>query len=466
MPVLGGLFNNQWQDGGGDFGVIASRVAEQLANTNAASTSEQQKKITEIAKRPQPVRSVTVTHKPDGTMDQIVTVKNAPQQDPAQEAQAASAGPQADYLQHVVAPIIHGGAATISALPDPESIDPGLLASRQGREQLLKQSGLDAAFGHRPGEGLLGMAARLDKRDELLNDPERLKRLVMAQRFRERAAVGDEVRPFQQDLNAMDTQRRQHEMEVRQGIAEDRRQKTEARREEETFIGDFTRGDHNYGFMDDKGAQTLIDAEKQRYKARFGEDKEMPAWMETMMHSRIMDDRAKNSSDKAKTQFTQDNQDRSYERLMTILGMQQANTQSMIAARDAKANTTRVSRRDAIETPANELLSYLGDDSYDQKSVNRALTTKDNVLGQECNKLTAAIRLDSPTVNTMATSEPWKKSEIAKIIARIKNNQQRIREIDAERAIIARRSATATPAGAPPPPPPSAAPRDPLGILH
>ncbi len=158
MPVLGGLFKGQLQ-GGDDFGLIASRVAEQLANTNAASTSQQQQKIVDIAKRP----------------DQITTVKNAPQVDPAQEAQAAGAGPQADYLQHVVAPMIHGGGATISALPDPEAIDPAMLADRKGREQLLKDSGLDAAFEHKPGEGLLGMAARLDKRDELLNNPDLLK---------------------------------------------------------------------------------------------------------------------------------------------------------------------------------------------------------------------------------------------------------------------------------------------------
>jgi hypothetical protein len=328
--VLGGLFKNQWQ-GDDDFGLIASRVAEQLANTNAASTSERQKKVDEIAKRPQPIKSVTVTHKPDGTMDQVVTVKNAPQQDPAEEAQAAGAAPQSEYLQHVAAPIIHGGAATISALPDPEAIDPSLLADRKGREKLLKDSGLDAAFEHKPGEGLLGMAARLDKRDELLNNPDLLKRLVMAQRFRQRAAIADQVRPFNEDANAADREQRQQSMEARQNVAEARRQSTEARREEETFIGDFTRGDHNYGFMDDKGASTLIDAEKQRYKARFGADKEMPGWMETMMRSRIMDDRAKNASDQSKTQFQHDNQDRNYDRLMETLGIQTANTQSMIA---------------------------------------------------------------------------------------------------------------------------------------
>lgn len=444
MPVPS-LFNNG--QGDEDWGVIASRVAEQLANTNAASTSEQQKKVNEIAKRPQPVKSVTVTHKPDGTMDQIITVKNAPQQDPAQEAQAAAAGPQADYLQHVVAPMIRGGGATISALPDPETIDPAQLADRQGREKLLKDSGLDAAFEYTHGEGLLGMAARLDKRDELLNNPDLLKRLVMAQRFRQRAAIADQVRPFNEDANAAEREHRQQDMEARQNVAEARRQGTEARREEETFIGDFTRGDHNYGFMDDKAASTLIDAEKQRYKARFGADKEMPAWMETMMQSRIMDDRAKNASDKSKTQFQHDNQDRNYERLMTSLGIQTANTQSLITARDKKQNTQTLSRREAIETPVNELLTYEGDDSYDQKSVSRALKTKENTLRQERNKLTAAIAVASPTVNVMAKSEPWKKSEIAKTIATIKSHQQRIAEIDADLGLLSHAVPAATGGG-------------------
>lgn len=421
MPVPSSIFGGEE-----DWGVIASRVAEQLANTNAASTSERQKKVNEIAKRPLPIKSVTVTHKPDGTMDQITTVKNAPQQDPAQEAQAAGAAPQSEYLQHVVAPIIHGGAATISALPDPEAIDPSLLADRKGRERLLKDSGLDAAFEHKPGEGLLGMAARLDKRDELLNNPDLLKRLVMAQRFRQRAAIADQVRPFNADASAADTQKRLN-------ATEDRQVSAEARREHSAEMSQFNTAIDNVRSFDLSGSMKTADDAVNYWKQGYG-----PAWdewgqrLEPIIRSEF--DRRKLDRDikDAKEQRDAAKDERS----KTEWGLRLQNLESMIASRDRKQNTQSISRRDAIETPANELLSYVGDDGYDQKSVTRALRTKENTLREERNKLTAAIAVASPTVNVMAKKEPWKQSEIAGHIAKIKANQKRLAEIDADLGML------------------------------
>lgn len=471
MPTIGGMFQGQWDD---DFGAIASRAAEQLANTRIASQNEREKTAQDLAARPKPTRAVTIVENPDGTVTHTTTVKNAPPRDPQKQVDKAGNAPMAQFA--------HQTLTQAAQTPEPQQpdtpygsfakrqlalgakiggqqqddientigeIDKGL-STRQGRAALAKSElGVDDPH-NIPGEfvrnGPFDFRKEVYDYEKIINDPKKLKEAILAKKFNDADKAGAAMRPFNADLNTMETQRRQQDMEARQNIAEARRQGTEARREEETFIGDFTRGDHNYGFMDDKGAQTLIDAEKQRYKARFGADKEMPAWMQTMMQSRIMDDRAKNASDKSKTQFQQDNQDRNYDRLMTSLGMQTANTASMIAARDRKANTQVLSRKEAIETPVNELLTYEGDDSYDQKSVARALKTKENTLRQERNKLIAAINVASPTVNVMAKSEPWKKSEIAKTIATIKDHQKRLAEIDADLGLLGHAAAPATPA--------------------
>lgn len=463
MPAIGGMFRGQWQD---DFGAIASRAAEQLANTRIASQNERQKTAEDLARRPQPTRSISIVENPDGTLTHTTVVKNAPAQDPATQVDQAGNAPMAAFAHQAMTQAAANEPPTQQQPDTPyasfakrqlalgskvggseqddlqrtiDTLDQ-TLSSRAGRaEAARKELGIEDPHDI-PGEfvrnGPFDFRKKVHDYNRILDDPQALKSAILAKKFNEADKVGAAMRPFNSDLNAMQTQQRQLDMEARQNQAETRRQGTEARREEETFIGDFIRGDHNYGFMDDKAAQTLIDAEKQRYKARFGADKEMPAWMETMMHSRIMDDRAKNSSDKARTQFTQDNQDRNYDRMMTQLGVQTANTQSMIAARDRKANTQSLSRRDAIETPVSELLTYQGDDGYDQKSVAHALKTKENTLLQERNKLAAAIAVASPTVNTMAKNEPWKKSEIASHIAKIKQNQKRIAEIDADLGLL------------------------------
>jgi hypothetical protein len=460
MPTIGGMFQGQWQD---DFGAIASRAAEQLANTRITSQNERERTAQDLATRPKPTRAVTIVENPDGTVTHTTTVKNAPPRDPQQQVDEAGNAPMAQFAHQTLTQAAQaepqqpetpygsfakrqlalgakiGGAQQDDIENTLGEIDKSL-ATREGRVALAK-SELGIEDPHDiPGEfvrnGPFDFRKEVHDYEKIIADPKRLKSAILAKKFNEADKVGAAMRPFNADLNTMETQQRQRDMEARQNVAETRRQGTEARREEETFIGDFTRGDHNYGFMDDKGASTLIDAEKQRYKARFGADKEMPGWMETMMRSRIMDDRAKNASDQSKTQFQHDNQDRNYDRLMETLGIQTANTQSMIAARDRKQNTQTISRRDAIETPVDELLTYVGDDGYDQKSVERALKTKENVLRTEKNKLTAAIAIASPTVNVMAKNEPWKKSEIAAHIAKIKANQKRIAEIDADLGML------------------------------
>lgn len=319
MPAIGGFFGNQW---GSDFGQIASRVAETLGNVRATSQSAQQRAATEAAKRQQPTRQITIVENGDGTVTHTTTVKNAPQQPPQQEVAQAANEPLAQYYQSLTDRIQN----VIGQMPEPTDIDETQMATKKGREQLLKDAGYE--IGGQPGDSLYTLLGRLDQRDELLANPQRVRQMVMAARLKRIIDTAKEAEPFSHDLTSLRVQDRADKTQQRLLDSEQRRQDAEAERErhnrvvegrqaEETFLGDFTRGDHNYGFMDEKAMNSLIDAEKQRYKARFGSDKEMPPWMESLMRSRIADDQAKQRRTEALDAARQANQDRTYERLLS-----------------------------------------------------------------------------------------------------------------------------------------------------
>lgn len=210
--AIGGFFpglraaQNEEQDAG----LIAARVAEQLGSTRAASQSEQQRVAADVASRPQPTRSVTITENPDGTETRVETVKNAPKKDPGAEVREAANAPHAKWFEQVIQTLDRSAAAVA---PDLDAMETDLQTT-EGRRRLLSSVGIQApGFGE---GGLLPWARKADEYDALVKDPNLVRRIVASEEAKRFAAHAGLSRPFASDVADEQTRTRLDAAETRQ----------------------------------------------------------------------------------------------------------------------------------------------------------------------------------------------------------------------------------------------------------
>ena len=464
MPTYGGLFNNQWDD---DFGAIASRAAEQLANTRSASQNEQTQAAEDLAKRPQPTRSVKIDENPDGTITHTTTVKNAPPRNPATQIKEAGNAPYAAYAQRVLE---EGAALGNSMLDDTDKLSANIdqqLSTREGRAELAKKElGIENPRDV-PGEflrsGIFNFRAKTKAYEDYISDPAKLKRAILAKRFAEAEKVGTSLRSFNQDLTDVDRENRLRSAEERQVSAEQRR-------EHSAEMSQFNTAIDNIRAFDLSASMKNADEAVNYWKQGYG-----PVWdqwgsrLEPIIRSEY--DRRKLERDKAdaaqRAKDAKDAHERSlWDEREKMLDLQIKNLQSTIDARDHKANTLSLSRKEALETPVAELIGYVGDEGYDQKSVERALATKEHNLVDERRKIEAKKRMDN-SVYVSLTRDPdsaiLNQQKIATLKAHIAGYKQRQAEIDADLATLRnRKGAKKSEKAAPPPAENASAPTGPI----
>lgn len=375
MSALGGFFDS---DSGEDTSNEihpddAARTAQTFANVRLASETARQGAMTDIAKR-KPVTK-TVTDHGDGT--QSVTVHNAPQQDPATEVRDAAMAPHYEWMKSIVQSLDTGAqeayGKTMPGTPEFEQA----MQTPEGRRKLLQDTGFKDEWESQHHEtGWLGAIVGHHKYGEIADNPNLVRRILYQRQARELTSAAQQSQGVVKDVEyEQQQQRQQQRLDIAEQVAQ-RRDLTEERQQEETFLKDFQSG--HYEGLDEKTADGLIDAEKQRYGARFrdetGKPKEMPPYMETVMRAHIANDKAIAAAKKAAEETKDEHWQKTYDRLL---------------ASQNERNKVRTTYGDAQNLPVDELISRANDDTYHQPDVQAAIPIRQAAIDKQRQKLIA-----------------------------------------------------------------------------
>lgn len=391
-----------------EFGLIASRVAEQMGSARSASQASQTKAATDVASRPQPTRAVQIVENRDGTITRTETVKNAPKSDPAAEVARAANEPYAQMATGILK-----DAAEIAAEQqtrfDELQADPRW-KTPEGRRELARQFGvMDPAA--EPGgfvrRGLFKYRADRRAYEDLIADPYRLRATVLANEFQKRTDLGKSVAPYSNDLAAIETRSRLNAADARQ---EDRANAAERK----NAIIDLTRVDtSNF-----ENADKVVDWMKMGYSP--DEWEEVRGYIEPAARIKYASDmRAREIANAKLTiqendakirQLRENRQDERSDATLEHLTLANERLRQII---EKGENPTVKKIKTFAGWSASDIIEAVGNDDVDQDALGRKANSRLTELSNDINTNNGKIRTLTTEIRSMEKNEAWKVTDIA-----------------------------------------------------
>lgn len=389
-----------------EFGLIASRVAEQIGSTRTTSQAAQTKATTEVATRPQPTRAVQITENPDGTITRTETVKNAPKRDPQQEIASAANEPYAVFAKGVLEDAAALGEEQNQQF-DQLRNDPRW-QTVEGRRELARENGIidpSAEPGGFIRRGLFKYRADRRAYEDLIADPKRLRSSVLAREFQQRTDLGDKARPFANDLAAGETR-------ARLNAADQRQQNRADATERKNAIIDLTRLDtSNFD-----SAEKVVDWMKMGYSP--DEWESVRGYIEPAARIKFADDTRNREIENAKLTIQQNDakirairEGRAEEKAdatLEHLTLSNERLRQLIEKGD-KA----VVRKTFEGWTADDIVEAVGRDDVDQEALRVKANSRMSKLSNDINTNNGKIRVLFAEIKSMEKNESWKVTDIA-----------------------------------------------------
>lgn len=388
-----------------EFGLIASRVAEQIGSTRTTSQAAQTKAATEVATRPQPTRAVQITENPDGTITRTETVKNAPKKDPQQEIASAANEPYAQFAMGVLEDAAALGQEQNRRF-DQLRDDPRW-QTIEGRRELAKEQGIvDPAA--EPGgfmrRGFFRYRADRSKYEDLIADPNRLRSSVLAREFQQRTDLGDKARPFANDIAAGETR-------ARLSAAEQRQQEKADAAERKNAIIDLTRLDTSSFDSPDK----VVEWMKQGYGAEEWET--VKTYLEPAARMKYAQDSQKR--EKAAIELTIKENDAKIRELREkrMDDKSDATLEHLILSNERlrqliEKGDKPVVRKTFEGWTADDMVEAVGREDVDQDALKRKANSRMSKLSDDINANNGKIRVLRAEIQSMEKNEAWKVTDI------------------------------------------------------